>query len=66
MDGTAYCIVLKRLHLKALIYDTLSSHSSVSMNYDWDDLFTIFLLATEEVLLSTRSTTNDWIDGLQV
>ena len=36
------------------------------MNDDWDDLITIFLLATKEVLLSTRSTTNDWIDGLQV
>ena len=36
------------------------------MNDDWDDLFTIFLLATEEVLLSTRPTTNYWIDGLQV
>jgi len=66
MDGTTNCIILERLHLKALIDDTLTGDSGITVNNDGHDLLTVLLLSAQEVLFGTSAPLHARIDGFQV
>lgn len=66
MYGTTDRVVFERLHLEALVYDSLASNSCITVNNDGHDLLSVLTLATEEVLLGTGSAHHAWIHSLQV
>ena len=66
MDGSSDCVVLERLHLEALVNDSLTGNGCISMHDNRDDLLAIFLLTAEEMLLSTGAALHARIDGFQV
>ena len=66
MDGSADCVVLERLHLEALVNDSLTGNGCISMHDNRDDLLAIFLLTAEEMLFSTGAALHARIDGFQV
>ena len=66
MDGATNSVVLKTFHLKAFVDDALASHSCISVNHDWNDFASIFLLASQEVLLSPTSPLHARVHSLEM
>ena len=66
MDGSSNCVVLEALHLQALVDNALSRDRCITMDYDRYDSAPVFLLSTKEMLLSSCSTLDTWIDSLQM
>lgn len=66
MDGATNSVICKAFHLEAFIDDTLASHSCISMNHNWNDFASIFLLATQEVLLCPTSSLNARVYSLEM
>lgn len=59
-------VVLQLLHLEALVDDTLASDGSITVDNNGHDLLAVLLLATEEVLLSTATSSNQGVHGLEM
>ena len=66
MDGASNSVILQAFHLEAFIDDALASHSCISMNHNWNDFASIFLLATQEVLLCPTSSLNARVHSLEM
>ena len=66
MDSAANSVILERFHLDALVNDALSSHGGIAVHYDGYDLFTVFMLSSEEVLLGTGSALHARINSFQM
>ena len=66
MDGASDFIILKPLHLQALVHDTLSSDRSITVNYNGYGLLTILALSTQEVLLSANTALDARVDRFQM
>lgn len=66
VNATSDSVILKRVHLEALVYNTLSCDSGVTMHNDRYDLLAIFIFATEEMLLGTGTSLDTRVDCLQM
>merc|ERR1719273_1633458 len=66
MDGSSDGVIFERLHLEALVNDSLTGNGCISMHDNRDDLLAVFLLTAEEMLLSTGAALHARIDGFQV
>lgn len=66
MESSTDGVVLEILHLEALENDTLTSHSGVTVDDNRDNLLTVFLRSTQEVLLSAGSSSHDRVHSFEM
>ena len=66
VDNAAYFVVFKVLELQAFKHDTLPSERRITMNNYGYNLCTGFITSTQEVLLSSDTAHDDWVNSLQV
>ncbi len=66
MDGATDGVVFKGLHLEALVDNTLTGDSGVSVHNNRNNLLAIFVLSSKEVLLSAGAASHTWVDSFQV
>ena len=64
VDGATYLVAGKVNHLHGLINDTLASKGSITVNNEGN--YSLSIMVTKEVLLSTSTSKNDGIDGLKM
>lgn len=64
MNGTADSVVNKICHLHGLVDNTLPGKCSVTVNNDRDYLITVCI--SSQMLLGTRTTQYDGVNGLEV
>lgn len=66
MNGSADGVVLKFLHLEALVDDALASDGRVTVHHNGHDLLAVLLLPAKEVLLCTCSSLHARVDGFKM
>ena len=66
VNAASDSVIFKRVHLEALVYNTLSCDSSITMDNNRYDLLAIFLFTTEEMLLSSCTSLDTRVDSLQM
>jgi hypothetical protein len=66
MDCSTDGVVLERLHLEALVDDSLTSNGGIPVDNDGDDLLSVLLLSTEEMLLSAASAHHAGVNSFQM
>ena len=66
VDGATDGVVFEGLHLEALVDNTLTGDSGISVHNNRNNLLAIFVLSSEEVLLSAGTTTHTRVDSLQM
>jgi hypothetical protein len=66
VNGTSDFVVFKILHLKRFKNYALSSESSITVNYNRNNPLSFFFASAEEVLFSTSSSHDNWIDTFKM
>jgi len=66
VNGTSNSIVFKILHLERFKNYTLSSESSIAVNNNRNNPLSFFFASAEEVLFSTSSSHDNWIDTFKM
>jgi hypothetical protein len=66
MNRAANFIVFEILHLKRFENNTLTGHSSITMNDDWNYFSSLLITSTKEMLFSTSASHNNWVNAFKM
>jgi hypothetical protein len=65
MDSSTYGVILKILHLHRFINNTLTRESCVTVDKNWANLLSFYMI-TSKMLFSSYFSHNDWVDTLKM